>query len=53
MPRLKEKGVGFIDALVSGGELGAVAGTLAIMAGGEEKDLRVERILISWALLPC
>lgn len=36
--RLKEKGIGFVDAPVSGGEPGAVAGTLAIMAGGEEKD---------------
>lgn len=36
--RLKSKGVGFVDAPVSGGEPGAVAGTLAIMAGGEEKD---------------
>lgn len=36
--RLKEKGVGFIDAPVSGGEPGAIAGTLAIMAGGDEKD---------------
>ncbi len=35
---LKEKGVGFLDAPVSGGEPGAVAGTLAIMAGGDEKD---------------
>ena len=34
---LKEKGVGFLDAPVSGGEPGAVAGTLAIMAG-DEKD---------------
>lgn len=36
--RLKEQGVGFVDAPVSGGEPGAVNGTLAIMAGGEEKD---------------
>ena len=36
--KLKEKGVGFVDAPVSGGEPGAVAGTLAIMCGGEEKD---------------
>lgn len=36
--RLKELGVGFVDAPVSGGEPGAVAGTLAIMAGGDEKD---------------
>ena len=36
--RLAEMGVGFVDAPVSGGEPGAVAGTLAIMCGGEEKD---------------
>ena len=36
--RLKEQGVGFVDAPVSGGEPGAVAGTLAIMAGGDQKD---------------
>ncbi len=30
-----ERGVSFVDAPVSGGEPGAVAGTLAIMAGGE------------------
>lgn len=35
---LKEKGVGFVDAPVSGGEPGAIAGTLAIMAGGDEED---------------
>ena len=35
---LKEKGVGFVDAPVSGGEPGAVAGTLAIMCGGDEAD---------------
>ena len=34
--RLKEKSVDFIDAPVSGGEPGAIAGTLAIMAGGDE-----------------
>ena len=33
--KLKERGVGFVDAPVSGGEPGAVAGTLAIMAGGD------------------
>jgi len=53
--RLKEKGVGFIDAPVSGGEPGAVAGTLAIMAGGEEKDFQALKeyfdILGSSALL--
>lgn len=36
--KLRAQGVGFVDAPVSGGEPGAVAGTLAIMAGGEEKD---------------
>lgn len=36
--KLKEKGVGFVDAPVSGGEPGAIAGTLAIMAGGDQKD---------------
>lgn len=36
--KLKEIGVGFVDAPVSGGEPGAIAGTLAIMCGGDEKD---------------
>ena len=35
---LHARGVGFVDAPVSGGEPGAVAGTLAFMAGGEQKD---------------
>lgn len=35
---LKEKGVGFVDAPVSGGEPGAINGKLAIMAGGDQKD---------------
>ncbi len=35
--RCAERGVAFVDAPVSGGEPGAVAGTLAIMAGGETK----------------
>ena len=35
--RLKEIGVSFIDAPVSGGEPGAVNATLAIMCGGEEE----------------
>ena len=35
---LKKLGVGFVDAPVSGGEPGAVAGSLAIMAGGDQKD---------------
>jgi 2-hydroxy-3-oxopropionate reductase len=36
--RLKEKGVGHLDAPVSGGSLGAAEGSLAIMAGGEQAD---------------
>ncbi len=36
--KLKEIGVGFVDAPVSGGEPGAIAGSLAIMCGGDEVD---------------
>ncbi len=35
---LRAKGIGFLDAPVSGGETGAQAGTLAIMVGGDQKD---------------
>ncbi len=52
---LKAKGVGFVDAPVSGGEPGAVAGTLAIMAGGDQADFdafaEIFDILGSTALL--
>jgi 3-hydroxyisobutyrate dehydrogenase-like beta-hydroxyacid dehydrogenase len=41
-PRLTARGVGYIDAPVSGGEPGARDGTLAIMAGGDVRA--VERI---------
>lgn len=41
--RLKEIGVGFVDAPVSGGEPGAIAGTLAIMCGGDEQDYEAMR----------
>lgn len=34
-PRLAARGIGYIDAPVSGGEPGASDGTLAIMAGGD------------------
>jgi 2-hydroxy-3-oxopropionate reductase len=34
--RLAERGIELIDAPVSGGEAGAIAGTLSIMAGGAE-----------------
>lgn len=44
--RLQALGVKFIDAPVSGGVVGAEAGTLAIMAGGAEHDFaRVEPLL--------
>lgn len=36
--KLAEIGVGFVDAPVSGGEPGAIAGTLAFMAGGSQED---------------
>ena len=42
---LRKLGVGFVDAPVSGGEPGAINGTLAIMCGGEEADYQ--------RLLPC
>ena len=52
---LKAKGVGFLDAPVSGGEPGAVNGTLAIMAGGDEEHFEAMQeyfdILGSSALL--
>ena len=33
--RLGERGIAFLDAPVSGGEVGAIAGTLSIMVGGD------------------
>src|SRR6266849_8728222 len=41
--RLKERGVRFIDAPVSGGVGGAEKATLAIMVGGEAADLEEAR----------
>jgi len=35
---LKGKGAGFLDAPISGGDVGAKAGTLSIMVGGEKAD---------------
>jgi 2-hydroxy-3-oxopropionate reductase len=37
---LAQRRIGFVDAPVSGGVTGAVAGTLSIMAGGAEADFR-------------
>jgi len=34
--RLKERGIAFLDAPVSGGDIGAQKGTLTIMVGGDE-----------------
>ncbi len=36
--KAKERGVGFVDAPVSGGQAGAVNGQLGIMCGGEQAD---------------
>ncbi|MFM1988812.1 MAG: hypothetical protein RJA99_1769 [Pseudomonadota bacterium] len=47
--RLAERGIAHVDAPVSGGTLGAEAGTLAIMAGGEAAD--VERARPALAVL--
>jgi 3-hydroxyisobutyrate dehydrogenase len=45
-PVARAKGVGFLEAPVSGGVTGAAAGTLAIMVGGDAETLqKVERIL--------
>jgi len=41
--RLVAKGIGWIDAPVSGGPEGAAAGTLAIMAGGAASDFETVR----------
>lgn len=44
--RLATKGIGWVDAPVSGGPEGAAAGTLAIMAGGTAEDFtRAQPIL--------
>jgi 3-hydroxyisobutyrate dehydrogenase len=45
--RLKERGLRFLDAPVSGGVGGAAAGTLAIMAGGEPADLDEARPVLA------
>ncbi len=36
--KAREKGIGFVDAPVSGGQAGAVNGQLGIMCGGEQAD---------------
>lgn len=42
----RERGIGFLDAPVSGGVDGAKAGTLAVMVGGAEQDLEAARPVI-------
>jgi 2-hydroxy-3-oxopropionate reductase len=42
----RERGVGMLDAPVSGGDVGARDGTLSIMVGGEEGDLERARPLL-------
>jgi 3-hydroxyisobutyrate dehydrogenase len=43
---LRERGIGFVDAPVSGGPGGAAAGTLSIMVGGSDADVaRVRPVL--------
>lgn len=38
--QLRERGIGFVDAPVSGGSEGAAQGTLSIMAGGSDEDFQ-------------
>src|ERR671915_2067196 len=42
---VRERGVGMLDAPVSGGDVGARDGTLSIMVGGEEDDFERARSL--------
>ncbi|WP_228287930.1 NAD(P)-dependent oxidoreductase [Thiothrix subterranea] len=41
--KLSEKGIRMLDAPVSGGDVGAIAGTLTIMVGGNADDLEYAR----------
>jgi 2-hydroxy-3-oxopropionate reductase len=43
--RIAEKGCGYVDAPVSGGEIGAKGGTLTIMCGGSEADFETVKPL--------
>jgi 3-hydroxyisobutyrate dehydrogenase-like beta-hydroxyacid dehydrogenase len=48
--KAKEKGIGFIDAPVSGGQAGAVNGQLGIMCGGEPADFeRAKPVMDAYA----
>ena len=43
--RAKEKGASMLDAPVSGGDVGAIEGTLSIMVGGSDEDFQRARPL--------
>src|SRR5918998_2087515 len=43
--KAKEQGASMLDAPVSGGDVGAIEGTLSIMVGGEEEDFERARPL--------
>lgn len=43
--KARERDVGMLDAPVSGGDVGAIEGTLSIMAGGSEEDFERARPL--------
>ena len=43
--RIAERGCGYVDAPVSGGEIGAKGGTLTIMCGGSEADFETVKPL--------
>ena len=45
--RLKDQGIAFLDAPVSGGDVGAREGTLTIMVGGEAQALERVRLLLA------
>lgn len=54
--RLAERGIGFLDAPVSGGVAGAEAGTLTVMVGGDATTLAHVRPLLetfSAKIVPC
>ncbi len=45
--RLAASGVSFVDAPVTGGDIGARAGTLTFMVGGRSEDLEIVRPLLN------
>lgn len=46
----KERGLGFVDAPVSGGQMGAENGALTVMCGGDDEDYaRVEPLITHFA----